>query len=399
VTNHSWVTALLFAASAAACTAEPPGKPASAEPAAPPVQSIVVLDAEAQKRGGVKTEVVKQVTRFDAAEAPGIVALNEGRTARIGSLVDGIVVDVAVQPGARVHRNQQLASLHSHSVHDSWAGYRKAKADERRLLTEVRYATEAEARAQRLYDARAISLQDLQRAQANRVAADESLDIGRTELRRSEEELEHLGITNGEDPTGESGEQIPVLTPFAGVVLERLITQGTAVTPGMPMFVVSDLSTVWVLAELDEAHLAGAQIGRPVTLRLPAYPNESFTGKVTYIGETVNPKTRRVTVRCEIPNSNGRLRPEMYTTVEIGESEPRTTTVVPATAVQTLNGQPTVFISDGNDRFVPRPIDTGAERDGQIEVRRGVQPGERVVTAGAFVLKSEFLKSSADAGE
>lgn len=398
--NRLLLPALLLASSAAACTTAQPGKVVAAEPAAATQRSgLVVLDAEAQRRGNVTTDLVKQVTRSDMVEAPGIVALNESRTARIGSLVDGIVIDVAVQPGARVTRNQQLASLHSHSVHDSWAGYRKARADERRLLTELRYATDAEARAQRLYDARAISLQDLQRAQASRVSAEEALDIGRTELRRAEEELEHLGITNGEDPTGESGEQIPVRTPFGGVVLERQITQGTAVTPGMPMFVVSDLSTVWVLAEIDEAHLTGAQVGRPVNVRVAAYPSEFFTGKVTYIGEMVNPKTRRITVRCEVPNPDGRLKPEMYTTVEIGEGEPRPTTVVPATAVQTVNGQSSVFINAADNRFAVRPVEIGTERDGLVEVRRGVQPGERVVVAGAFILKSELLKSSGDSGE
>jgi membrane fusion protein, heavy metal efflux system len=298
-----------------------------------------------------------------------------------------------------VRPQHQLASLHSHTVHDSWAGYRKAKADERRLITELRYATDAEARAERLYADKAIALQDLQRAHANRVSAEEALDMGRTELRRAEEELEHLGITNGEDPTGESGENIPVRSPFAGVVLERLVTPGTAVTPGTPLFVVSDLSTVWVLAEIDEAHLAGAQTGRPVTVRVAAYTDESFTGRVTYVGETVNPKTRRVTVRCEVPNTNGRLKPEMYATVAIGQSEPRTIVAVPSASVQTVKGQTSVFVEDGAGRFRVRPVELGTDRDGVLEVRRGLRSGERVAVSGAFILKSELLKSSGDGGE
>jgi cobalt-zinc-cadmium efflux system membrane fusion protein len=392
--------AVLALSACAGCGAAPTQSlEAQAAAATPRTAGIVVLDGDAQRRAGVVVNTVKEVTRAEATDAPGLVALNEARTARIGSLVDGIVVGVDVQLGARVRGNQQLASLHSHAVHDSWAGYRKAKADERRLLTELRFASDAQARAERLYADKAISLQDLQRAQANRVAADESLDMGRTELRRAEEELEHLGITNGEDPTGESGEQIPVRTPFAGVVLERLITQGTAVTPGMPLFVVSDLSTVWVLADIDESHLSGAQVGRPVNVRVPAYPNESFAGKVTYIGEMVNPKTRRVTVRCEVPNPDGRLKPEMYTTVEIGEGEPRAVVVIPSAAVQTVDSQPAVFVSEADNTFRVRPVDVGSERDGQVEVRRGIQPGERVVTAGAFILKSELLKGAGDSGE
>jgi cobalt-zinc-cadmium efflux system membrane fusion protein len=190
-----------------------------------------------------------------------------------------------------------------------------------------------------------------------------------------------------------------VKTPFAGVLLERLITPGTAVTPGTPMFVVSDLSTVWVAAELDEAHLSGAHVGRPVTVHVPAYPDAPFAGKVTYVGETVNPKTRRVTVRCEVANADGRLKPEMYATVQIGEGDPRPIVAVPSSAVQAIDGQSSVFVSESDGRFRVRPIEPGTERDGLVEVRRGLKAGDRVVTAGAFILKSELLKSTSDAGE
>lgn len=393
------LSALVLALSACGGSGTPAASPIP-EPgaAAPKLPDVVALDAEAQKRAGITVDRVGTVMRADAADAPGLVALNETRTSRIGSLVEGVVVELKAQVGDRVRGRQLLASLHSHAVHDAWAGYRKAKADERRLVTELRYATEAQARAERLYADKAIALQDVQRAQANRASAEESLDMGRAELRRSEEELEHLGITNGDDPTGESGEQIPVTAPLAGIVLERLVTQGTAVTLGAPMFVVSDLSTVWVLAELDEAHLTGAQVGRPASVRVTAYPNEVFSGKVTYIGESVNPKTRRVTIRVEVANPDGRLKPEMYATVEVGESEPRPIIAVPAAAVQSLDGQSTVFVSEADGRFRARPVELGVERDGMVEVKRGLAEGDRVATAGAFILKSEMLKST-DAGE
>jgi cobalt-zinc-cadmium efflux system membrane fusion protein len=384
---------------AAGCRMAPQDAAPAATPVATVPRDVVALDAAARRRAGIVVAPARRVTRGEAAEAPGLVALNETRTARIGSLAEGIVVDVLVQPGMRVSPGQLLASLHSHAVHDAWAGYRRAKADERRLVTERRYATEAEARAGRLYKDKAVSLQDLQRAEANRMAADELLDMGRAELKRSEEELEHLGVTNGEDPSAQSGEQIPIRTPFAGVVLERLVTQGTAVTPGTPMFVVSDLSTLWVLAEIDEAHLAQAQIGRPATVRVAAYPQDAFAATVTYIDATVNPKTRRITVRCETPNPDGRLKPQMYATVEIGEANPQPVVAVPASAVQTVNGQPSVFVAEADSRFRVRPIEPGAERDGLVEIRRGLQEGEQVVTAGAFVLKSELLAGDAGSGQ
>lgn len=379
---------------ASACRSEPapPAEPAAEAAAA---QSPgVVLDPVAVGRAGITTEAVRQIERRNVTPAPGLVALNDSRTARIGSLIDGVVIETKVAVGDRVRANQLLASLHSHAVHDAWAGYRNAKADERRLVNELTFVSDALGRAERLYAAKALALQELQRAQANRVAAVEALEIGRSEVKRSEEELEHLGITNGEAPAGAAAEQVPVRTPFAGVVIERLVTSGTAVIPGMSLFIVSDLSNLWVLAELDEAHVAAAQIGQPVTVRVPAYPDEEFEGRVTYVDETVNPKTRRVTIRCEVPNRDGRLKPEMYATVEIGENESRTIAVVPSTAVQTVNGQTVVFVKEGTERFVQKPVTLGPERDGLVEVRDGVRAGETVVTSGAFVLKSELLKST-----
>lgn len=406
MTTHRSRLAPLFGlsvllAATAGCRSTPAQMPAAETapttvPAATP--GAVSLDEAGRARAGITIAPARRITRAEAVDAPGIVALNETRTARIGSLTDGIVIGVSVQVGDRVRSGQGLASLHSHAVHDAWAGYRKAKADERRLVTELRYASDALGRAERLIASQAVSLQEVERAQANRVAAEESLDMGRTEVRRAEEELEHLGITNGDDPTGESGEQIPVKSPFAGVVLERLITPGTAVNPGTPLFVVSDLTTIWVLAELDETHLAGAQVGRPATVRVAAYPGDRFAGRVTYVGETVNPKTRRVTVRCEVANADGRLKPEMYATVEIGESDPRPVLVVPSTAVQTVDGRPTLFVSENAQRFRPVTVELGTDHDGLIEVRRGIQDGDRIVATGAFILKSELLKS-ADSGE
>ena len=166
--------------------------------------------------------------------------------------------------------------------------------------------------------------------------------------------------------------------------------------PGDALYSIADLSAVWVLADVNEQDLGHVRTGSTATLRFGAYPGESFPAKVTYIGETVNPRTRRVTVRCETPNADGRLKPEMYATVEIGESDPRPVITVPAGAVQMINGQAVVFIGESEGHFRMRPIEAGPERDGFVEVSRGLAEGDPVVTAGAFVLKSELLKPAPD---
>ena len=383
----------------AACSGKsgaPAAQPAAGAPAqaAPAQTDTVTLTPQAEKQAGIVVSAAKSVMRTDRSQAPGLLALNETRTSRIGSLVEGSVVRIKAQPGERVKAGQVLAEVHSHVVHDSWAGYRKAKADERRLTTEYRYAVDAHARAERLFADKAVALQEVQRAEANRVSALESLDMAKTEVRRAEEELEHLGITNGEDPTGESGEFIPIRTPHAGVLLERLVTEGTAVTPGTQMFVVSDTSSLWALAEIDEPRLSLVRVGRGVSVKVSAYPAETFDGKVTFIAETVNPKTHRITVRCELANGDGRLKPEMYATVDIGESEPHPAIAVPSAAIQTINGKPSVWVQVGPGRFTVRPVEVGRDQDGLVDIRAGLAADERIVTTGAFVLKAELLKSS-----
>ena len=355
---------------------------------------VVTLDAAAQRHAGIAVGRVDTSWQANETEAPGVLALDERRTARIGSLVQGIVLDTAAEVGDRVRRGQVLATMHSPIVHEAWAGYRKAIAERRRLEKEVAFAVAAHERTRRLYADKAISLQEVQRAEADRVAAEETLDVGRTEVRRSEEELDHLGVTNADDPTGESGEQIPVRTPVSGVVLERLVTPGTTVTPGTPLYVVSDLSTLWALVEIDESLLSQVKVGQPIAVRVAAYGKETFPGSVALVGDTVNPRTRRITIRCVLNNADGRLKPQMYATAAIRESAAREAVVVPDGALQTINGRQTVFVVEPGDRFRPRAVETGAAFGGTVEVRSGLRAGERIVINGSFVLKTEMLKSA-----
>lgn len=376
----------LFAGGCGARVPAPVPAPARAE--------FVTLDEAAQRLAGVTVAPVQTIVRAQQTEAPGVLALDESRTARIGSLVEGILLNTFAGVGDRVRAGQVLAIMHGPVVHDAWASYRKAIAERRHLEKELAFAVAAHQRTGRLYAAKAISLQEVQRAEANRVAAEEALDMARTEVRRSEEELEHLGITNSDDPTGESGEQIPVRTPTAGVVLERLVTPGTAVTPGTPLYVVSDLAALWALVELDELLLPRIHVGQSMELRVAAYPAERFAGTVALIGDTINPKTRRITVRCVMNNAGGRLKPQMYATAVIRETEPRQTLAVPVEAIQMIDGKPAVFIAEPQGHFRPRTIETGAALAGMVEVLSGIRAGERVAVAGTFALKSELLKSA-----
>lgn len=373
-----------------ACT----GRAAPEAQAPTAAEGTVSLGEAAQKQAGISTALVKRLTRTDRVEAPGVLALDEKRTARLGSLVDGLVIRAYAEVGDRVRAGQALAEMHSHVVHDAWADYRKAVADRRRRETEQTFARQNEERARRLLAEKAISEQELRRAEADRVAADEQLEMARTEVRRAEEALEHYGVTNADDPSGESGEYIPVRSPLNGVVLEKAITQGTAVTVGTPLFVVADLTDLWAVAEIDETQLPLVRSGLPTELRVSAYPGETFAGRITFVADMVNPRTRRVTVRCEVPNPDGRLKPEMYAALTLSSGEPHEVRAVPSAAIQEIEGRPFVFVKTASGSFERRDVATGQEVEGWVEVRSGVEEGEEVATTGAFLLKSELLKGS-----
>ena len=364
-------------------------------PPPPPPDGVVVLSPTAQANAGVVVAPAATTVWVERLQAPGVLALDETRTARIGSLVDGTAVEVSVQVGDRVEAGQALALLHSPIVHEAWAAYRKAIAERKRATTDLSYAVQAAERVRRLYADKAASLQEVQKADVDRGAAEQGLDMAKTEVRRSEEVLEHYGITSGEDPTGESGEQIPVRSPLAAAVLERQVTTGTAVTSGMPLFVVSDLSTLWALAEVDETALPRVKVGMPVEIRVAAYPDEPFGGSIIFVGDTLDPKTRRVSVRCTVPNADGRLKPQMYATLLLEEGAQRTVLSVPTAAVQELDGTSVVFVTDRGGTFRRRDVVLGRVVDDAVEIVSGLQAGEPIAVAGSFVLKSELLKAFA----
>mgnify|MGYP001334061933 CR=1 FL=1 len=356
----------------------------------------VALGADTRMRAGIDVQRPRWIDRVDRIDTAGIVALNERRTARLGAIVDGVVEHVLVQAGDRVRAGARLATVHSHIVHDAWAAYFKAVAERRRYENEVRYASVAEARATRLLEDKALSPQEADRARSDRIAAEQGLRGAQAEETRATQELNHYGITARETGNSTEEDSVPITAPFAGVVIERQVSEGTAVTPGTPLFVLSDLSTLWVTAEVDESLLAALALGLPVDVQVTAYAGEVFPGSITAIGDVVNPATRRVTIRCEVRNADGRLKPQMFARVLLNAARPRRVLVISTRAIQEMEGQTVVFAKATGDLFQRRPVVTGATTDGLTEIISGADEDDDIATSGAFLIKSELLKPQAD---
>ncbi|HEY8548323.1 MAG TPA: efflux RND transporter periplasmic adaptor subunit [Vicinamibacterales bacterium] len=340
------------------------------------------------RTSAIEVDTARTAQSQTELEAPSVLQLDETQTARVGAIVDAVVVDLRVNVGDRVSRGALLGTLHSHALHEAVAEYRKALAERRQRATELDYATDAEARARRLFGTKAISQQELVRAGTSRTAAAEALTIAETEVERARNELEHLGVNAADIDRSGDADRIPIRSPIDGVVLERFVAPGMAVTPGTQMFVVSDLSRLWGIAEVDERHLSRLAPGQPATLHVAAYPDTAFDAKVLAIGDTVHETTRRVSVRLAVPNPAGRLKPRMFATARLGIDEPRTVVAVPKAALQTLNDRTVVYVQKEDGEFEPRPVVVHAERGDVAELADGLRAGERVATSGSFLLKS-----------
>jgi Cu(I)/Ag(I) efflux system membrane fusion protein len=176
--------------------------------------------------------------------------------------------------------------------------------------------------------------------------------------------------------------------PISGTVVEKEVVRGMRVEPGMKLYRLADLSTVWLYADLYEYEIPLVREGQEVTITLSYYPGETFTGKVTYVYPYLDTQTRTNRVRLEFPNPHGKLKPGMYANGEI-EIDLGTVLTVPESAVLQSGLRQLVFVDQGQGIFVPREVKLGVKADSRFVVLGGLTAGERVVTSGNFLLDSE----------
>lgn len=367
----------------------------SQEPAAPPTSGAnqpIQVSAAMREQLGIELVAARLATIGERSRAPGNLVVDENRTARLGALIDGRVVAVLADVGDRVRPGQVLAYLSSPAWQQARADLGKAKAEEAAARQARRFAEQVLARNRRLFDAGAISQQEVEKARLEHVLAQQRLAAARAELARAQQQLQQLA---GAGPTaGEDQEWLAVSSPIAGAVIERSVSVGASVTPGTPLFVVSDLASLWLVAEVPETELYRLRSATTVEFRVAAYPGERFAAHLERIGDTLDPQTRRVRARLRVENNDGRLKPNMIATLELTSTEEEQAVVVPEASVQQLDGVPVVFVAEGEDTYRRRLVEVGRTEDGLTEIRSGLKPGELVVGKGAFLLKSTIVLQS-----
>lgn len=348
---------------------------------APAPSGVLLLKLDEIARAGIEVTPVTHGEFRVHREFPATVQPNENELAEVTTLIRGRVVQVHVDFGQDVQKGTLLALLHSTDLGLAEAAYLKAGAK----LHEAELVYE---RARDLHQHKAVSLAEFQKREAEWRTA-------RAEGREARNRLELLGVQEQEiqrlDREQTIRADVPLRAPFAGRVIMRNITRGEVVETAQKLFTVADLSDVWVVGNVPEKDVQFVHHDQSVEVRVLAYPQEVFPGKITYIGDVLDPATRTMRLRVTVPNPQRRLKPEMFATVRV-YAPPKSLLTVPLAAVQSGPAGKMVFVQRGQEQFEVRTVKLGEESGEVVAILDGLREGELVVTKGAFVLKSEAEK-------
>ncbi len=309
------------------------------------------------------------------------------RMARIDSPVNGRIVKLLVLEGERVRRGQVLATLHSTALSDTQFSFIKAYSqqdlDEKSLE-----------RARQLLAANVIGSAEVQRRQAEVLQATAEVAAYRQQLRA-------LGVADATidrlETTRKLNSEYQIDASISGTVLARKITIGQIVQPAEVTFVVADLSQVWLVADVPEQDAAELRVGKRVEAQIPALPDVKIAGKLSYVSPIVDPQTRTIATRMELPNPKGLFKPAMLASMTYEDAEQKKE-VVPSTAVVREDNQDHVFVETGPRRFILREVTLGPEYGDVRVLEDGVHPGEKIVLTGAFNLNNQRKHNAIEGG-
>jgi Cu(I)/Ag(I) efflux system membrane fusion protein len=317
----------------------------------------VSISSRVQQNLGVRTAEVKQGALTSTVEAVGSVAYNERDVAVVQARSNGYLERLYVRaPLDPVRKGQPLAELY---VPD-WVAAQEEYLSAQRIGNRLGVNNLAESAAQRM-----------------RLAG------------MSEEQIRAI------EAGGKVQPRLTITAPIGGVVGELTAREGMTVMAGAPLFRLNGLSTVWVNAEIPEASAAQVRPGNPVEARTPAVSGTVFKGKVSAILPEVNPATRTIKARIELANPGGQLVPGMFATVNFMPAARKDVLLIPSEAVIQTGKRSVVVVAQGDGKFASVDVEVGIDSNGQTEIRKGLQAGQKVVVSGQFLVDSEAnLKAS-----
>jgi membrane fusion protein, heavy metal efflux system len=352
------------------------------------------VSADLQKKWGVVTAPVARLTVSGALRLPGVLALDQRRSGRISALLEGTVVSIAADLGDTVKKDQVLLVLHSPAFTQAQSAFLQAYSRRGVARRELD-------RGRELLKDEAIQPKEYQRRQADYEAASTDYSLAESNLHAlgwGHPQMDAL-VERASKATADASDLVDpylrVRSPIDGRVIGRDIVVGEHVHPEKLLFEVSDLSVLWAMLDAREQDLPALQSAGRVTIESQVYPGRPFEGRVTRVGDVVDEKLRTIKVRVEVPNRGLLLKPNMYVQgIVEGNGESRRVLAVPEDAIQTVDGEASVFVATSSDGFGLRPVQLGEPIGKSRTILQGLDGTETIVVAGAFNLKGEWLKSS-----
>jgi membrane fusion protein, heavy metal efflux system len=305
----------------------------------------------------------------------GAVAYNAFNTTPVITQVGGPVSRILVVPGERVKLGQPLLQVSSPDYSLLYAAYLKARDTYR--VTDKNYA-----RAQDLYEHHAIAERDLLQAESDRIQAQADLNAALLGLKI-------LGIAKPEDlEKAPSSAEIPLLAPIGGEIVERDVAPGQLLQAGVTQaFVISDMSSVWVLANVYQGDMAAVHVGDQVAVQTDSYPDK-FQGKISFISPALDPNTRTLQARIIVENPGEKLKNNMYVTATVNAGVEQNAIAVPdASVLRDDENQPFVYVATSSNQFGRRSVEIGPSQAGKTQILKGLNPGDKVVGDGSLFLQ------------
>ena len=345
----------------------------------------------------IETAVVNLQPIAGVIVATGKILVPEDRIAIIGPVNQGRLVRLYAGQGSRVRKGQKLADLESSDIDQAESDYLKALADaqnaRRTAAAEIKLAQETYDRTKLLYEKTIAPGKNLQAAEHDlevaKAQAESSIAGTKATLTAARRRLLILGL---KDSTIDALSAKPDLSavfslnsPIDGIVVERNATIGATVGSDANLFKIVDISRVWIDANVFEKDLERVRYGQDVKLKVPAFPASTFSGKVILVSTVLDPDTRTVKVRTEVPNPDGRLKPDMFANVEIITDVNRSAISVPQSALLDDGGKSIVFVAE-NGGYKKRVVTPGIKGNDQVEIIDGLVAGDKVVVKGNYLL-------------
>jgi membrane fusion protein, heavy metal efflux system len=356
--------------------------------------NAVEMTSEAQQRAGVAVAPVTTVPMTQFLRVTGSVQPVDSSIAHVRPLSRGRLQEVRVKLGDRVSSGQVLAQLDNIEAGEFIAQYNAARSERQRLTIQLAAQQRQVERNRRLAEIGASPQKDYEFSLAELQALEETIRGHESTIAAISARLRRFGIDEADAGTSAS---TSILAPFAGVITHMDAAPGEVVDSGAELFSVADLSTVYVQAQVYEKDLGSVRVGQSASIATDAYPGLQLPGRVVSVGDLIDPQTRTAAVRCQVPNPNAHLKLDMFATIQFPTFTQRVTLSVPADAIQTIENKTVVFAQTSPTHFDVRPVETGVTSEGRTEILRGLKKDEKVVSRGAFAVKSVLLAK--DLGE